>query len=175
MLPILHLNGFKISNATILSHIEPQELEQLLRGCGWTPYFVEGDDPAAMHKLMAATIERAVGEIREIQDNARASGNPSRPRWPMILLRSPKGWTGPKELDGLRIEGTFRTHQVPILVGAAYPDHVAPLEDRRAARGAAFVSHVPFAAAPARKPCHAATSEPAAHLLRRLHGDEQPG
>ena len=129
VLPILHLNGFKISNPTILSRIEPQELEQFLRGCGWTPYFVEGDDPATMHKLMAATVERAVSEIREIQDNARASGNPSRPRWPMIVLRSPKGWTGPKELDGLKIEGTFRAHQVPILVGAAYPDHVAPLED----------------------------------------------
>ena len=128
VLPILHLNGFKISNPTILSRIEPEELEQFLRGCGWTPYFVEGDDPATMHKLMADTVERVVSEIREIQDHARTSGNPSRPRWPMIVLRSPKGWTGPKELDGLKIEGTFRAHQVPILVGPAHPDHVAPLE-----------------------------------------------
>ena len=128
VLPILHLNGFKISNPTILSRIEPEELEQFLRGCGWTPYFVEGDDPMTMHKLMAETVERAVCEIREIHDNARASHNASRPRWPMIVLRSPKGWTGPKELDGLKIEGTFRAHQVPILVSAAHPDHVAPLE-----------------------------------------------
>jgi xylulose-5-phosphate/fructose-6-phosphate phosphoketolase len=128
VLPILHLNGFKISNPTILARIEPEELEQFLRGCGWNPMFVEGDDPALMHPLMAEAVERAVEEIRHIQTEARASNTASRPRWPMIVLRSPKGWTGPKELDGLKIEGTFRAHQVPILVNAAHPDHVAPLE-----------------------------------------------
>jgi xylulose-5-phosphate/fructose-6-phosphate phosphoketolase len=129
VLPILHLNGFKISNPTILARIEPEELEQFLRGCGWTPYFVEGDDPATMHRLMAETLERAIGEIREIQDNARAADNAARPRWPMIVLRSPKGWTGPKVIDGLKIEGTFRAHQVPILVDPAHPDHLADLEE----------------------------------------------
>ena len=128
VLPILHLNGFKISNPTILSRIEPDELAQFLRGCGWDPHFVEGDDPATMHRLMAETVERAVEDIRHIQSEARLSKDSSRPRWPMIVLRSPKGWTGPKELDGLKIEGTFRAHQVPILVDAAHPGHVAPLE-----------------------------------------------
>jgi xylulose-5-phosphate/fructose-6-phosphate phosphoketolase len=128
VLPILHLNGFKISNPTILSRIEPDELEHFLRGCGWDPMFVEGDDPAVMHKLMAETVERAVEDIRHIQDHARSSNGATRPRWPMIVLRSPKGWTGPKVIDGLKIEGTFRAHQVPILVDAAHPDHVADLE-----------------------------------------------
>jgi xylulose-5-phosphate/fructose-6-phosphate phosphoketolase len=115
VLPILHLNGFKISNPTVLSRIEPDELEQFLRGCGWTPYFVEGDDPAKMHELMAATLEKAVQDIREIQTTGRASKKASRPRWPMIV-------------DGLQIEGTFRAHQVPILVDNAHPKHVALLE-----------------------------------------------
>jgi xylulose-5-phosphate/fructose-6-phosphate phosphoketolase len=128
VLPILHLNGFKISNPTILSRIEPDELEQFIRGCGWEPYFVEGDDPAIMHPLMATTVERAIEDIRRIQRKARSSKETSRPRWPMIVLRSPKGWTGPKVIDGLKIEGTFRAHQVPILVDAAHPDHVADLE-----------------------------------------------
>jgi len=129
VLPILHLNGFKISNPTILARIEPGELEQFLRGCGWTPYFVEGDDPEAMHGLMAAALDRAIDDIQQAQRAARSSGHATRPRWPVIVLRSPKGWTGPKAIDGLKIEGTFRAHQVPILVDRAHPDHVALLED----------------------------------------------
>jgi xylulose-5-phosphate/fructose-6-phosphate phosphoketolase len=128
VLPILHLNGFKISNPTILSRIEPEELEHFLLGCGWTPYFVEGDDPETMHRLMADTLDQAIDDIRQAQHAARSSGQPSRPRWPMIVLRSPKGWTGPKVIDGLKIEGTFRAHQVPILVDPAHPGHVADLE-----------------------------------------------
>ena len=128
VLPILHLNGFKISNPTVLARIEPEELEQFLRGCGWTPYFVEGDDPATMHRLMADAVDHAVEDIAHIRHKARVLGETARPRWPMIVLRSPKGWTGPKVIDGLQIEGTFRAHQVPILVDAAHPDHVADLE-----------------------------------------------
>ena len=128
VLPILHLNGFKISNPTILARIEPQELEQFLRGCGWAPYFVEGADPATMHRLMADTLDRAIADIEQIRRTARSGDRPTRPRWPMIVLRSPKGWTGPKAIDGLKIEGTFRAHQVPILVDAAHPGHVADLE-----------------------------------------------
>ena len=128
VLPILHLNGFKISNPTILSRVEPEELEQFLRGCGWTPYFVEGDDPETMHRLMAETLDTVIGDIQQAQHKARSAGDPARPRWPMIVLRSPKGWTGPKVIDGLKIEGTFRAHQVPILVDPAHPDHVADLE-----------------------------------------------
>ena len=128
VLPILHLNGYKISNPTVLSRIEPEELDQFLRGCGWSPYFVEGDDPAAMHELMATTLDKAIEDIRQIQSKARNEHGAGRPRWPMIVLRSPKGWTGPKVVDGLQIEGTFRAHQVPILVNAEYPEHVALLE-----------------------------------------------
>jgi xylulose-5-phosphate/fructose-6-phosphate phosphoketolase len=128
VLPILHLNGYKISNPTVLARIEHDELEQFLRGCGWTPYFVEGDDPATMHQLMAATMETAIEDIRQIQKNARDTDDTTRARWPMIVLRSPKGWTGPKVVDGLQIEGTFRAHQVPILVDSEHPDHVKQLE-----------------------------------------------
>jgi xylulose-5-phosphate/fructose-6-phosphate phosphoketolase len=128
VLPILHLNGFKISNPTILARIEPDELEQFFRGCGWTPYFVEGDDPETMHELMAATMEKAIEDIRRIQTNARNKSDTTRPRWPMIVLKSPKGWTGPKEVDGLKIEGTFRAHQVPLLVDTDHPEHVQLLE-----------------------------------------------
>ena len=128
VLPILHLNGFKISNPTLLSRIEPDELEQFLRGCGWTPYFVEGDDPQAMHRLMSDTLDRVVADIARIRAEARASAKGPRPRWPMVVLRSPKGWTGPKIVDGLKNEGTFRSHQVPIVVDAAHPGHVADLE-----------------------------------------------
>ncbi len=128
VLPILHLNGFKISNPTVLARIEHEELEQFFRGCGWTPYFVEGDDPETMHRLMAATLDQVVADIRAIQQNARSGQDTSRPRWPMIVLRSPKGWTGPKLVDGLKVEGTFRAHQVPLLVDAAHPEHVAELE-----------------------------------------------
>jgi hypothetical protein len=103
-------------------------LEQFLRGCGWTPYFVEGDDPETMHRLMADTMDRVIHDIQQTQQTARSTHAPTRPRWPMIVLRSPKGWTGPKVIDGLKIEGTFRAHQVPILVDSAHPDHVADLD-----------------------------------------------
>jgi len=128
VIPILHLNGYKISNPTILARIEHEELEQLLRGNGWTPYFVEGDEPEKMHQLMAATMDKVVADIRQIQERARKNGDLTRPRWPMIVLRSPKGWTGPKIVDGLPIEGTFRSHQVPLLVNADHPEHVKILE-----------------------------------------------
>ena len=128
VLPILHLNGFKISNPTILARIEPDELDQFFRGCGWTPYFVTGDEPEKMHQLMAATMEQAIEDIRRIQTNARDKQDTTRPRWPLIVLKSPKGWTGPKEVDGLKIEGTFRAHQVPLLVDSDHPEHVQQLE-----------------------------------------------
>jgi xylulose-5-phosphate/fructose-6-phosphate phosphoketolase len=113
VLPILSLNGYKIANPTILSRISHEELEALFVGYGYTPYFVEGDDPAAMHQTMAATLEQAIGDIRTLQTRARESGTPVRPRWPMIVLRSPKGWTGPKEIKGHKVEGSWRAHQVP--------------------------------------------------------------
>jgi xylulose-5-phosphate/fructose-6-phosphate phosphoketolase len=128
VLPILHLNGYKISNPTVLARIEPEELEQYVRGCGWTPHFVEGDDPETMHQLMAGALDEAIAEIHEFHGNARDRGDTARPRWPMIVLRSPKGWTGPKVVDGLQIEGTFRAHQVPLLVDSEHPDHVELLE-----------------------------------------------
>jgi len=128
VLPILHLNGYKISNPTVLARIEHEELDQFFRGCGWTPYYVEGDEPDKMHELMAAVLEAAIEAIRKLQAAARTSGDPARPRWPMIVLRSPKGWTGPKVVDGLQIEGTFRAHQVPLLVDPSHPDHVKLLE-----------------------------------------------
>ncbi|GAB3120698.1 phosphoketolase family protein [Glaciibacter psychrotolerans] len=128
VLPILHLNGYKISNPTILARIEHEELEQFLRGCGWDPLFVEGDVPEAMHQLMAAAVDAAIEKIRHAQSDARAGGTATRPRWPVIVLRSPKGWTGPKVVDGLQVEGTFRSHQVPLLVNSDHPEHVAHLE-----------------------------------------------
>jgi xylulose-5-phosphate/fructose-6-phosphate phosphoketolase len=128
VLPILHLNGYKIANPTILARISREELEQLLRGYGWTPYFVEGHEPGPMHEAMAATLDAAVEAIRKIQQDARVHGALARPRWPMIVLVSPKGWTGPKTVDGLQVEGTFRAHQVP-LHPAAHPEHLALLEN----------------------------------------------
>ena len=128
VLPILHLNGYKISNPTILARIESDELEQFFKGCGWTPYFVEGDEPDKMHQLMAVAMEKAVDDIRTFQENARNKNDATRPRWPMIVLRSPKGWTGPKIVDGLKNEGTFRSHQVPLIVDAKHPDHLTQLE-----------------------------------------------
>ena len=128
VLPILHLNGYKISNPTVLARIDHKELDQFLRGCGWEPYFVEGDDPAQMHQLMAAALDAAVESVRRIQKGARAGGNAERLPWPMIVLRSPKGWTGPKTVDGLRVEGTFRAHQVPLLVNAEHEGHLEQLE-----------------------------------------------
>ena len=129
VLPILHLNGYKISNPTVLARIEHEELEQFLRGCGWTPHFVEGDEPEEMHQLMASTLEKAIEGIRKIQSNARNKNDATRPRWPMIVLRSPKGWTGPKVIDGLQVEGTFRSHQVPLSDPATHPEHLKLLED----------------------------------------------
>jgi xylulose-5-phosphate/fructose-6-phosphate phosphoketolase len=129
VLPILHLNGYKIANPTILARISHEELDQLLRGYGWTPYFVEGDEPEKMHQLMAGTLERAIESIRLLQNNARDKNNADRPRWPMIVLNSPKGWTGPKVIDGLQIEGTFRAHQIPLLVDSEHPDHLKLLEN----------------------------------------------
>jgi xylulose-5-phosphate/fructose-6-phosphate phosphoketolase len=128
VLPILHLNGYKISNPTVLARIPHDELEQFLRGCGWAPHFVEGDDPETMHALMSSTMEMVIGDIRAIQNNARNLSAPERPRWPMIVLRSPKGWTGPKTVDGIDVEGTFRAHQVPIPIDAAHPEHIQQLE-----------------------------------------------
>jgi xylulose-5-phosphate/fructose-6-phosphate phosphoketolase len=128
VLPILHLNGYKIANPTVLARITHEELDQLLRGYGWTPYFVEGDEPEKMHHLMAEVLEKAIAEIRQIQGNARENDDAARPRWPMIVLNSPKGWTGPKVVDGQQIEGTFRAHQVPLLVDAAHPEHLGQLE-----------------------------------------------
>ena len=128
VLPILHLNGYKISNPTLFARIEHEELEMFLQGCGWTPYFVEGDDPETMHQLMAGILDQAIESIKSLQKNARENHDNTRPRWPMIVVRSPKGWTGPKEVDGLPIEGTFRSHQVPIIVNAKHPEHLEKLE-----------------------------------------------
>ncbi len=128
VLPILHLNGYKISNPTVLARIEHEELDQFLRGCGWAPHFVEGDDPTTMHQSMAAALDEAIEDIGLIRKTARIDNATVRPRWPMIVLRSPKGWTGPKEVDGLKVEGTFRAHQVPLLVDAEHPEHVQQLE-----------------------------------------------
>ncbi len=157
VLPILHLNGYKIANPTLLARVPREELEQLLRGYGWTPYFVEGHEPALMHEAMASTLDTVVEEIKKIQKDARGNlssegktagdnnraqrheraarliacpTNAERPRWPMIVLNSPKGWTGPKTVDGLQIEGTFRSHQVPLAVSASSPpEHLKMLED----------------------------------------------
>ena len=130
VLPILHLNGYKIANPTILARITREELEQLLRGYGWTPLFVEGHEPALMHEAMATTLDMAVEQIQSLQRAARLDGNTTRPRWPLIVLDSPKGWTGPKVVDGRRIEGTFHAHQIPLAVSAtAPPAHLGMLED----------------------------------------------
>ena len=128
VLPILHLNGYKIANPTVLARIEHEELEQLMRGYGWTPYFVEGHEPQKMHQSMAATLDEVVAGIREIQHRARSNGDMTRPRWPMIVLNSPKGWTGPKVVDGELVEGTFRSHQVPLPDPAKNPEHLEQLE-----------------------------------------------
>ncbi|HXT40775.1 MAG TPA: phosphoketolase family protein [Candidatus Angelobacter sp.] len=129
VLPILHLNGYKIANPTLLARIEPEELDQFLRGNGWTPYYVEGHEPALMHEAVAATLDVVVEKIKRIQHEARVNGNTMRPRWPMIVLKSPKGWTGPKWVDGLQIEGTFRAHQVPLSDPATHPEHLKLLEE----------------------------------------------
>lgn len=128
VLPILHLNGFKIANPTVFSRISHEEAEMFFKGCGWEPRFVEGDDPMVMHQKMAAALDWAVREIQRIQEYARSTGDVTRPRWPMIVLRSPKGWTGPKEVDGKPLEGCWRAHQVPIAVHDGAPGRVQELE-----------------------------------------------
>jgi xylulose-5-phosphate/fructose-6-phosphate phosphoketolase len=128
VLPILHLNGYKIANPTILARISHDELQNLFEGYGYTPYFVEGDDPRTMHQLMASTLDRTLDDIAAIQAKARQGNSVERPRWPMIVLRTPKGWTGPKEVDGLPTEGTWRSHQVPLTDIATKPEHLRQLE-----------------------------------------------
>ncbi len=130
VLPILHLNGYKIANPAVLARISHEELEDLFRGYGYKPYFVEGSDPQMMHALMAATLDKAIAQIKIIQFEARAAGEKyiKRPRWPMIILRTPKGWTGPKQVDGLKTEDFWRSHQVPLANMASKPGHIALLE-----------------------------------------------
>src|SRR5213082_3009384 len=128
VLPILHLNGYKIANPCVLARIPHEELEALFRGCGYKPYFVEGDQPEVMHQKMAGTLDAVLGEIKQIQSEARSKGMKKRPTRPMIVLRSPKGWTGPKTVDGKQTEGSWRSHQVP-LSDMAPAGHVKILED----------------------------------------------
>src|SRR5205814_10215770 len=123
VLPVLHLNGYKIANPTVLARIGDDELDALLRGYGYRPYLVEGDDPATVHQLMAATLDTVFDEIAAIQHAARNDNADTRPRWPMIVLRTPKGWTGPKQVDGLPVEGTWRSHQVPV-DNPSKPEHL---------------------------------------------------
>src|SRR6266480_6697008 len=129
VLPILHLNGYKIANPTVLGRMDDDELSQLLTGYGYTPYFVEGREPAALHQLMAATLDEVVDEIHAIQHDARARRSTGRPVWPLIVLRTPKGWTGPKEVDGKPVEDTWRAHQVPLSELATKPEHLRQLEE----------------------------------------------
>jgi xylulose-5-phosphate/fructose-6-phosphate phosphoketolase len=129
VLPILHLNGYKIANPIVLARISREELESLFIGYGYTPYFVEGSEPEAMHQLMAKTLDTVIAEIHGIQHEARTRGYTTRPRWPMMILRTPKGWTGPKEVDGKKMEGSWRSHQVPLADMATKPGHVKILEN----------------------------------------------
>ncbi|MDJ1183821.1 phosphoketolase family protein [Roseofilum casamattae] len=129
VLPILNLNGYKIANPTLLSRISARELESLFIGYGYTPYVVEGDDPAIMHQKMAKTMETCIQQIRQVQEETRRTGKAKRPRWPMIILRTPKGWTGPKEVDGHKVEGFWRAHQVPMGGMHTNPEHVRLLEE----------------------------------------------
>jgi xylulose-5-phosphate/fructose-6-phosphate phosphoketolase len=128
VLPILHLNGYKIANPAVLARISREELDQLLRGYGWSPVFVEGSEPEAMHRAMAAALDEILAGIRRIQLQARHEGVTARPRWPVLVLATPKGWTGPKVVDGLPVEGTFRAHQVPLGDPAGNPEHLAQLD-----------------------------------------------
>ena len=128
VLPILHLNGYKIANPTVLDRIPAGDLREMMRGFGYEPYLVEGDDPATVHQRLAGTLDRAVDEIAAIQRRARSGEHVERPRWPMIILRTPKGWTGPNRVDGKQVEGTFRAHQVPISQVRDNPEHLAELE-----------------------------------------------
>ena len=124
VLPILHLNGYKIANPTVLARIPQEELEQLFNGYGYKPYFVDADVSEEVHLLMASTLDIVVKEIKNIQNEARTSGFTKRRQWPMIILRTPKGWTGPDKVDGVQVEGTWRSHQVPLAELATKPDHV---------------------------------------------------
>jgi phosphoketolase len=158
VLPVLNLNGYKINNPTLLARVTHDELEAFFRGHGWTPYFVEGSEPEGMHQAMAATLDRCVQDIRSAQREARASGQPTRPRWPMIVLRAPKGWTAPPEVDGKKLEGSWRAHQVPITGVKSDPKKLAQLEawlrsyrpeelfDERGAPTAAVRSSAPLGA-----------------------------
>ena len=128
MLPILHLNGYKIANPAVLARIGREELESLLRGYGYAPHFVVGDEPETMHRLMAGTLDQVIADIQQIQANARQGDTTGRPLWPMIVLQTPKGWTGPKTVDGLPVEGTYRAHQVPLSEPREHPEHLALLE-----------------------------------------------
>jgi len=129
VLPILHLNGYKIAGPDVLARLPDEELTHLFLGYGYRPYFVEGEDPVKVHQLMAAAMDQVVSEIQVIQLQARAHGFSQRPLWPMIILRTPKGWTGPKTVDGQKVEGTFRSHQVPLSELASKPHHIQILED----------------------------------------------
>jgi xylulose-5-phosphate/fructose-6-phosphate phosphoketolase len=129
VLPILHLNGYKIANPTLLARLSDEELTHFFTGYGWKPYFVEGNEPERMHQFMAGTLDAIVEEVHSIHNQARRNGKVNRPMWPMIVLRSPKGWTGPKEVDGKPVEGTWRAHQVPVADLQLKPDHIKILED----------------------------------------------
>ena len=129
VLPILHLNGYKIANPTVLARIPQEELESLMRGYGYKPYFLEGDDPQVMHAQMAAVLDTMYAEIRELQKHAREQNDATRPQWPMLILKTPKGWTGPKMVDGKPVEGTWRAHQVPLEEVRTNPEHLKQLEE----------------------------------------------
>ena len=127
VLPILHLNGYKIANPTIFARISDDEVDNFFKGCGYTPYYVEGSDPKLLHQRMASVLDNIVAKIKKIKEDAN-NGITTRPMWPMIILKTPKGWTGPKEVDGNKIEGSFRAHQVPILVDEKHPENLSKLE-----------------------------------------------
>src|SRR5215204_5547494 len=129
VLPILHLNGYKINNPTLWSRVSHEELRRFFEGTGWTPYFVEGSDPETMHQAMAATLDQCVADLRKYQQDARTSGTPFRPRWPMIVLRTPKGWTSPGDSGGHKLEGSWRSHQVPMADVKKDPKRLKQLED----------------------------------------------
>ena len=128
VLPILHLNGYKIANPTVLARISQEELDHLLRGYGYTPYYVEGNEPEKMHQLMASTLDQVSEEIQRIKHHAQQNNDATRPHWPMIVLRTPKGWTCPREVDGQQVEDNWRSHQVPMGEMHEKPDHVSLLE-----------------------------------------------
>src|SRR5438874_1909309 len=128
-MPILHLNGYKIANPTVLGRLTDEELTHLFTGYGYKPYFVEGHEPEKMHQLMAATLDSVIEKIHAIQREARARKSSALPVWPMIVMRTPKGWTGPKSVDGKQVEGTWRAHQVPVADLETKPGHLAILED----------------------------------------------